>query len=60
MVIMDSDLVVVAGANGHVTQHVVSQLLSSYPNTRVSGTIQSSIIAQKLQNTFKSPAIAEN
>ncbi|DAA77661.1 TPA_exp: Aldehyde reductase II [Trichophyton benhamiae CBS 112371] len=50
----NSDLVVVTGANGHVAQHVVSQLLSFHAPVRVRGTVRSSMVAQKLYAAFES------
>lgn len=53
MTFTDSDLVVVTGANGHVAQHVISQLLSSHAPVRIRGTVRSSIVVQKLYAAFE-------
>ncbi|EGD96059.1 hypothetical protein TESG_03519 [Trichophyton tonsurans CBS 112818] len=53
MAFTDSDLVVVTGANGHVAQHVISQLLSSHTPVRIRGTVRSSMVAQKLYAAFE-------
>ncbi|KAK2877276.1 putative secondary metabolism biosynthetic enzyme [Arthroderma sp. PD_2] len=58
MAITASDLVLVTGANGHVAQHVVSQLLSHPSDVRVRGTVRSSSSAQRMQNIFKSSIIS--
>ncbi|OAL74534.1 hypothetical protein A7D00_0126 [Trichophyton violaceum] len=53
MAFADSDLIVVTGANGHVAQHVVSQLLSFHAPVRIRGTVRSSMVAQKLYAAFE-------
>ena len=52
------DLVLVTGANGHVAQHVVNQLLSLPISPRVRGTVRSERKASELR-AFYADKIAE-
>jgi NADPH-dependent methylglyoxal reductase len=48
-----SDLVLVTGANGHVAQHVVDQLLSLPAGPRVRATVRSDATAQQIASFYK-------
>ena len=48
-----SDLVLVTGANGHVAQHVVDQLLSLPASPRVRATVRSDVAAKQIASFYK-------
>ncbi|RDW73484.1 hypothetical protein BP6252_07391 [Coleophoma cylindrospora] len=50
----ESDVVFVTGGNGHVSQHVIHQLLSISPGPTVRTSVRSNSSAQKLQDVFNS------
>lgn len=53
MSFFSSDIILVAGANGHVAQHVISQLLSLSPSLQVRATIRSTSSKAEVIQTFK-------
>jgi uncharacterized protein YbjT (DUF2867 family) len=48
-----SDLVLVTGANGHVAQHVVDQLLTLPDGPRVRATVRSDVIAKQIAKFYE-------
>ncbi|KZP03952.1 aldehyde reductase II [Athelia psychrophila] len=55
-----SDLVLVTGANGHVAQHVVDQLLALPAGPRVRATVRSNTTATQITNFYKDKDHAKN
>ncbi|RDW87308.1 hypothetical protein BP5796_03002 [Coleophoma crateriformis] len=50
----ESDVVFVTGGNGHVSQHVIHQLLSISPGPTVRTSVRSNLSAKKLRDVFNS------
>ena len=48
-----SDLVLVTGANGHVAQHVVDQLLAIPSGPRIRATVRSAATAQQITSFYE-------
>lgn len=55
-----SDLVLVTGANGHVAQHVVDQLLTLPEGPRVRATVRSEATATQIMEFYQSKSYADN
>lgn len=55
-----SDLVLVTGANGHVAQHVVDQLLALPEGPRVRATVRSKATATQITEFYQSKNYADN
>lgn len=55
-----SDLVLVTGANGHVGQHVIDQLLSLPNGPRVRGTVRSEGTAKQIVDLYNTKGIVKD